>query len=128
MSVDVNVARLLAGMATARAQWLELEPGLSVRVLRPTESVMLTTVIRRVDDAYQLEVTTQHVKDSVDNWKGFTEATLVGAAGATEELPFHRDLWAAKVDDSAKWDKLVQAKLIDMVKTWLGEKDDAAKK
>lgn len=74
-----------------RLRWVELGEGRSVQVLvlRETEMVRL-----RRDNLVDIVV------DQAVDWKGFTEASLFGAHdGASDELPFRRELWDAVARD-----------------------------
>lgn len=79
-------ALLLQRLRQQRERWVDLGAGLGVQILllRETEMVQLRT--RSLVDV---------VCDQAINWRGFTEATLLGAHdGASDPLPFTPELWS----------------------------------
>lgn len=86
------VARLLA----ARERWVDLEPGVAVKLRRPAVHQMAQ--LRRGADAY--------LECAVD-WRGVTEPLLLGQAGDGPEQPaalaFDLELWRTAAGDRADW-------------------------
>jgi len=89
----MDAAALIAALRTARHSWIELpgHAGAAVRVLRPLEAEF---------GGFVAGVTVDHVCSYVDEWRGFTEATIQGSAvGAEDPVSFHSGLWAEWVRD-----------------------------
>lgn len=114
-----DVKHLLARMAEQRAQWVEVVEGKSVEYLRP-EQVDLPGVI----SGFRLE----HVIKYVRNWKGFSEADLLGAAiGSSDPIDFDRDLWAAYVRENVDVATKVAEAMAGTVSEYLKRRADTAK-
>lgn len=89
----MDAAALIASLRSARQSWVELpgHPGAAVRILRPLEAEF---------GRFVAGVTVEHVCSHVDGWRGFTEATIQGAAiGAEDAVEFDAALWAEWVRD-----------------------------
>ena len=89
----MDAAALIAAMRTARHSWVDMpgHPGAAVRIVRPLEAEF---------GRFVAGVTVEHVCAYVDGWRGFTEATIQGAAvGAEDAVDFSADLWAEWVRD-----------------------------
>jgi hypothetical protein len=89
----MDAAALIASLRSARHAWVELpgQAGAAVRILRPLEADF---------GRFVSGVTVEHVCAYVDGWRGFTEATIQGAAiGAEDPVEFSADLWAEWVRD-----------------------------
>lgn len=89
----MDAAALIAALRSARHVWVDLPgyPGAAVRVLRPVEAEF---------GRFVAGVTVEHVCAHVDGWRGFSEATIQGAAvGAEDPVEFNADLWAEWVRD-----------------------------
>jgi hypothetical protein len=102
-----------------RLRWVPLPCGRQVQVLllRETEMPRL-----RRDSLVDV------VCDQVVDWKGFTEASLLGAHdGASDELPFRADVWHAVARDSVDIVNAVGDVLIEHTKAVM-EQRAAAKK
>ena len=102
-----------------RLQWVDLGDGRAVQVLmlRETEMVRL-----RRDPIVELVV------DAAVDWRGFTEASLLGAhVGASDEVPFRADLWDAVARDSVDIVNRVGAAMVEHA-TQTMEQRAAAKK
>lgn len=82
----------LRTMREQRRFWVDLPGGARVQLERPREAELASYV----GGVVRLE----HVQAQAVDWQGVTEATLVGAAGGSEPLPFDRDLWAEWVGDN----------------------------
>lgn len=115
----MDVQTLLLRMAAQRQTWANLEGGKRVQLMRPPET-QLPDLISGVH--------LQHVVDCACNWEGFTEADLLGAGiGGSDEVPFHKDLWAAYAADNAKALQVAAAALADCVTQYLTRKGSTAK-
>lgn len=89
----MDAAALIAALRSARHSWVEMpgHPGAAVRILRPLEAEF---------GRFVAGVTVEHACTYVDGWRGFTEATIQGAAvGAEDPVEFNADLWAEWVRD-----------------------------
>lgn len=87
----MDCAALIASLRTGRRSWVALPNGAQVRIVRPTEAEF---------GKFTGGVTVDHVCEYVDDWKGVTEATLLGdAVGADDVVPFDAALWAEWVRD-----------------------------
>lgn len=102
-----------------RLRWVDLGEGRSVQVLvlRETEMVRL-----RRDNLVDIVI------DQAVDWKGFTEASLFGAHdGASDELPFRRDLWDAVARDDIEIVNRIGDLLIEHAKQFMAERAAAKK-
>jgi len=94
MSQDL-IARLLA----RRERWLELGQGKAVRLRRPAECEF-AAVLRGM--------AVERIAACVTEWRGFTEADLLGPQhGSTASVAFAADLWAEVLRDNAEWFGLI---------------------
>lgn len=125
-------AAALARMRARRESWVDLEqdkPGLAVLLRRPAE----TTFPRffQADESGQgvsVVVGIADVQQHVVGWRGFTEATLYGAAdGGSDVVEFAPALWAELVADSADWSSAVSKALAKVIADYIKSKADAAK-
>lgn len=99
---------LIARMLAQREQWVDLQPGLRVRVRRPAE-----TAIPRLRHG----ITTDDAAAACVDWQGFSEATLLGAAvGSADPLRFDAALWLEVLRDRADWCGTVMDAMVDMVR------------
>lgn len=114
-----SVERLLAQMALQRSRWVELGDGLAVAMLRPLEVDL---------PGLAGGVRVEHVVQYAHNWRGFTEAVLLGkAVGGSDAVAFHADLWAAWVRDHIDAIPPVAQALADAVTAHLAAREAAAK-
>jgi hypothetical protein len=82
-----------------RQSWVDLGDGKAVRIQRPSEAEL---------GAYSKSTPVDDARDRVVDWRGFTEADLLGAAvGSADPVPFDRDVWAEVVSDRLTWVKVV---------------------
>lgn len=115
----MSTSPLLQRLRANRQAWLELDDTRSVLVQRPAETQML---------AMRHGVSLQDAAAAVVDWRGFTEAGLVGAKlGSDSPVPFAADLWAEWVADNLAAANAVAAKVASMVQQHLAAKDEAAK-
>jgi hypothetical protein len=88
-----QVQDALRALREQRRFWVELAPGLRVQMERPREAEMPRfTAGVQVDD----------VASCACDWQGFTEQTLIGAAGNSEPLPFDAELWGEYARDNVE--------------------------
>lgn len=88
---DDLIARLLA----ARERWVELEPGVAVKLRRP--AVHQLAELRRGAEGYL---------DCAVDWRGVTEPLLLAEPAAQPDppaLPFDLELWRTAAGDRADW-------------------------
>ena len=115
----MDAQKLIEKMLAQRESWVELEPGLRVRVRRPAEADFT---------AFREGVTVDQVAAQTVDWEGFTEATLIGGAlGSSDPMPFSQAVWAEVVRDRVEWLALLANKLIELIKAHLDAKAVAAK-
>lgn len=83
-------AAIVKRMREQRMQWVELGNDKAVRIIRPSEVDVGEHLVRHGT----VLVTHAHVVMFAQDWRGFTEADLLGAAlGASDPLVFDKDLW-----------------------------------
>lgn len=115
----MDAAALIARLHEQRSQWVPLLDGRRVRIRRPDE-VDFHRFVAGVGIDAVCEYTT--------GWEGFTEATFLGAAvGASDEVPFDAQLWAAYVRDHQTEAKLCVEALARMISEHLASRDSTAK-
>ena len=116
-------ARLIARMRAQRQSWVELEPASDaqpakrVQILRPAESQVRDMIEPLPDQPGQfgIKVGLQHVKEFACDWDGITEADLIGAAGASDAVPFSAALWSEVVTDRAAWIAKTAQAILDAI-------------
>lgn len=114
-----DFAALLKRMEQQRGTWVDLSDGRKVLLLRPPEIEL---------PALSLGIGAEQVVTYAADWKGFTEATLLGARhGSDTEVPFHRDVWRAYVQDHAEEFALAVRGLRDAVESYLKQRAETAK-
>lgn len=107
---------LIKAMLSQREFWVPLGGGRRVRMRRPAEMDVADMLVKGPDgkvtgiSAHLPEVT----RFAVD-WEGFTEADLIGPAGAADPVPFDGALWGVVVADRADWCVVCAKALVDAV-------------
>jgi len=104
----------------ARMQWVELphpeHAGLAVRIARPTEVEVAQHLFKGGDKEGKdgsVSVEFADVLRATVDWRGFTEATILGAAvGSSDPLPFSAPLWAELASDHAAWVRLLASAIL----------------
>ncbi len=121
----MDAKALLARMAAQREAWCDLAAageryaGLRVQYRRPPEVEL---------PRLRAGVLIEHVVDYACGWEGFTEATLLGAAvGASDPVPFDREVWAAWVRDHVDVVSLVAKAMSETVSAYLVQREATAK-
>lgn len=110
---------LIKALLGQRESWCELGDGLAVKLRRPAESEM---------PAFYRGVSVESLKTYTVDWRGFTEATLLGqAVGASDALPFDADVWAALMPDRIDWVEACSAHLVDQITKHVEAHDRFAK-
>ena len=112
-------ALLIQRLQQQRQRWVDLGGGLAVQVLVLRETEMPQLRSRSLVDI---------VVDQAIGWRGFTEATLLGAHdGASDPLPFSPDLWGEVARNSMDYVRAVGDVLVQHA-TQVMEERAAAKK
>ena len=111
--------QLIQRLRKQRESSLELQPGVSITIRRPTEYEM-TELLGGI--------TEQHLKKHVVGWAGVTEALLMGADMAPPDaVAFHADLWAEVVADRSEWFKAAADELKRITQAYLEAKAETRK-
>lgn len=117
--MTIEAQALIARIRAQRESWLEVEPGKELRIRRPAETRMLT-----LRNGVSLESAVECVVD----WRGLTEADLLGAAiGSSDPLPFDSALCLEVVADRVAWLEKISTRLVEQVVAFIAKKDDAVK-
>lgn len=116
---------LVAAMRGQRESWVDLSPGKAVKIRRPTEAEF-PGFLRRTDAGRSLHVEIEHVQRHVVDWRGITEADLIGeTVGSVDALPFDAAVWSEAVADRVDWLQAAAQGLLDVILAHL-KKQDAA--
>ena len=111
-----------------RSSWVDLEDGKSVLVQRPGEMQWREFMsFSEEGKVTGFSADLHHVQRYVTDWKGFTEADVLGGAGGSDQLAFHPEVWAEVVLDQAAWYTKVAEKLCEMVTSHLAASAEKAK-
>lgn len=125
--MDKPADPVLAAMYSARLRWIDIVPGKSVQMLRPREAEM-AGFIRTVDGTRGLYVDLDHVQRYAVDWRGFTEADLLGATvGVSDEMPFSAAVWAEAVADHAEWLRPATQGLLTIITEHIERRGEAEK-
>jgi hypothetical protein len=129
MSAEQTLLRKLLAL---RESWCELrpaadrKPALEVLLRRPSETELPEYQTYGGKTMHQL-LTTAVCKQAVD-WRGFTEADLLGAAlGSSDEVPFSTPVWEVVVRDRMRWIDTCAAHLMGQITHHLDQRDAAEK-
>lgn len=102
--------RTLELLQQQRRNWLEVEPGKKVRVVRPLAAQMGRFVVG---------VTVDHAAEFVDGWEGYSQADFLGSAvGTSDALDFDAELWGEYVRDNPH----ISAKVVTAIRDGLERK------
>jgi len=109
-------AALIKRLREARMLWVPLDAaapdGKQVRIIRPTEVELVQHFVK----GHQLSVGHDQAARYVVDWRGFTEADVLGAAvGSSDPLAFDAALWAEVLSDKLAWVAVVAQALIGLV-------------
>lgn len=106
---------LVAQLLATREQWVELDDGLGVKVRRPPESQF--PLLRG-------GMTTEVIAATVVDWRGFTGATILGAAiGSSDPVAFDAELWRIAAEDRVDWLSKVAAAVIASVTQYIERRE-----
>ena len=112
-------AAIVAQALAQRERWVELEPGLRVRVRRPFETVFWR---------YAKGVSVDDAIACVVGWEGFSEATVLGAAiGSSDPLPFAPEVWDVLARDRFAWVQKVADAVAEAVRAHIAAAAETAK-
>lgn len=108
--------QIRAQLRAARQKWVEVAPGKSVQILRPAEAELAQFLADGAEGGRNLSVEVVHVQRFVTDWRGITEADLLGGALASDTpAPFDAALWADVVADRTDWRNTVAQALLDAI-------------
>lgn len=111
---EAAARNLIERLQAQRKHWVDLGDGRKVQYMRPPE-----VELPRLINGVRIEHVTQYVCD----WKGFSEATLLGAAvGSSDPVEFDRALWAEVVADDVKLLGVVAEALAGAATAYLAER------
>ena len=117
-------AALIKRMREQRMRWVELEGDKAVRVIRPTQ----VEVMRHLFKAGDLSVSLEDVQRFTVDWRGFTEADLLGAAvGSSDPIEFSAELWLELSGEHATWLNQLANSLLEMILEKYGAEKESAK-
>lgn len=129
MSAEQTLIRKLLAL---RESWCELKPAadgkpaLEVLLRRPSEDELPEFKPQGGKTMQQL-LTTAVCKQAV-NWRGFTEADLLGAAvGSSDEVPFSPAVWDVVVRDRMGWIDACSTHLMQQITQHIEQREAAAK-
>lgn len=112
MSAD----KLIKQLREQRMSWVDVAEGKAIRIIRPPEREIFTKLYKGTSVLVGFEEMACY---SVD-WRGFTEADILGAAvGSADAVPFSAELWAVVAADHTEWSQAVQQGLLDVVMAYL---------
>lgn len=115
-------AALIAQMRAARTTWVDLGDGVAVAIIRPTELEM-AAFVRRLFVAGESVPDTELCFRWVTDWRGVTEATLLGAGiGSSAPVPWSTEVWAEVVGDRKAWASAVAQAVVDAMQAHLTAK------
>lgn len=113
----------LARMEAARTRWLTLDDRHEVKIRRPHETRMPSSITTAAD--------LEPVADFVVDWRGtgFTAAAILGdPAAGSDPMPFDRDVWRYMAFDSLAWLTEIGVAVADDVRAFKQAQADAAGK
>lgn len=133
---SASVAHLLAQMRAQREFWVELpgDGGLAVKQRRPNEAEIGTFLRKDSGGAdgketqWSIVVDLPAVQRQAVDWRGFTEAVLLGPSiGSADAVPFNTELWAEMVADNMAWVSACRDALIDQIQAHLKQQAEDQK-
>jgi hypothetical protein len=106
---------LIKTLLAQREFWVELAEGKRVKLRRPAEMDVVKLLARdAAGNVTGININLAEVQRFAVAWEGFTEADLIGPAGAADAVAFDAPLWGVLIADQAEWcvkcaDALVKA-------------------
>jgi hypothetical protein len=124
----MNSQAIIELIRAQRTSRVEVAPGKVVLVIRPTEVDVQHDFIK-IGDGGELSLQADFVEVGkyVTGWEGFTEADLVGSAGASSPAAFSTELWGLVSADNVEWVRKVAKHLLDAIAAHQTAKGEAAK-
>jgi hypothetical protein len=112
---------LLAQLRASRLIWIEVAEGKSVQFLRPLEAEV-GKMVRAEGGRSAFRLDLEDLKRCAVDWKGFTEADLLGKGiGNDDPIPFDAEVLALALGDNLDW---LQA-AVEKLATAIGERMSA---
>lgn len=94
---------LIRQLLSAREHWIDVAEGKALKIRRPLEAEM-QTMFRRVEGKPAFRVEFEDVLRFATDWRGFTEADLLGdAVGSSDPAPFDREVVRIAIGDNLEW-------------------------
>src|SRR5574343_637511 len=121
----MDYTALIARMDEQRAQWLDLVdfPGKRLRFLRPLETDIHGMRAKTLRDI------AESAAEFVDDWSGFTEATLLGdAVGSDQPVAFHRALFVRWLRDRTEVVAALGEAIKASIDAYVAARDQSRKK
>jgi hypothetical protein len=116
--------RLIRHLRAQRMSWIDLGDGKGVRIIRPTE----VEIGKNLFNEGRVEVDFETMSKFVRDWRGFTEADILGAGvGSDDVVPFTSDLWEEIASDKIEWVRTVANAILQSAVDHQQRKDDAQK-
>lgn len=127
MAID-NAARMLA----ARREWFELDepPRRALQLQRPGTAARMRyqSAIAGAQDETRIDALIKIATIAVNDWRGVTEADLLGAAiGSDVVAPFAADVFALWLDDNFAEVSRIVTRVFEMVRDHDATREDVAK-
>ncbi|MBY0467605.1 MAG: hypothetical protein K2Q07_01360 [Burkholderiaceae bacterium] len=115
----MNADQLLKQRLEQRTLRCEVEPGKVLLMRRPLEGQF---------GRLKGGVTRELLAEFAFDWKGVTEADLLGAAiGAEDEAPFSQELLTDVLHERTEWANKAAKELIDSITAYLAQREATAK-
>jgi len=111
----MNTESLIKAMLAQREFWVDLGDGHRVKLRRPAEMEVAGMLVREGEKVVGIVAKLPEVIKQAVDWEGFVESDLIGAAGASDAVPFATALWAAVVADRANWCATCATALVDAI-------------
>jgi hypothetical protein len=116
---------VLKQLREQRRHWVELRPAVGEK---PAQEVCFRRPLEAELHRFTAGVTVDHVCEYVEDWRGFTEADLLGPAiGASDSVPFDPELWAAWVRDHVAMVRKIAEAIAEQISAHLKRTEEAAK-
>jgi hypothetical protein len=91
---------LIRQMREQRMSWVDLGEGKSVRIIRPSQLEMMRYLLKDKNIVVEFDDVMRFCVD----WRGFTQADLLGAAvGSADPVGFDIGLWRELSSEHAPW-------------------------
>lgn len=130
---SADAASLIARLRAAREVWVSLPAAAdgthrAVKFRRPAEAEVLALITTSAGGRRQLAVQLPTVQACAVDWRGVTEADLLGdTVGSSDAVPFDAGVWAEVVADRLDWLQPCCQGLLDAISAHMARQDDDAK-